>query len=120
MLGISVGKAWRGRGVGSALMQDFLDWATENESVEKVRQEAVAGNQRALRLHHPLGSREEGSLPRKTRRDDGTDLDSILMIRFATSMREKHTVSKNSTGRSNLSPTKQQIDPDGASKERGS
>jgi ribosomal protein S18 acetylase RimI-like enzyme len=81
-LGITVLKAWRGRGVGTALMETLLDWATENAVVEKIKLGVVASNEPAIRLYRKLGFVEEGWQPHELKKEDGTYLNNLLMYRL--------------------------------------
>ena len=73
---------WRHRGVGTALIQTMLDWATRNPLIDKVKLGVVAQNQGARRLYERLGFVEEGYQRREYKRRDGTYLDNVLMCRF--------------------------------------
>jgi len=82
LLGITVTRLWRARGVGTALMETALDWATENRFIDKVKLEAIATNKPALHLYRKLGFLEEGRLLHEFKKADGTYLDGVLMYRF--------------------------------------
>lgn len=58
--GITVAKAWRGRGVGSALLGRLLDWARANPVIERVGLEVFATNHAAQRLYRRFGFHLEG------------------------------------------------------------
>jgi len=58
--GISVAAAWRGKGIGRALIEILLEWATAHEQIEKVCLGVFATNERAIQLYHRLGFRKEG------------------------------------------------------------
>ena len=47
-LGIAVVKEWRGQGIGTALMESLLNWATGNPLIEKVCLEVFATNLRLI------------------------------------------------------------------------
>ena len=59
-LGIAVVKEWRGRGVGTALLETLLAWATTETLIEKVGLEVFTTNAEAIRLYRKLGFVEEG------------------------------------------------------------
>jgi ribosomal protein S18 acetylase RimI-like enzyme len=82
LLGITVARPWRDRGVGTALMETLLDWAADNPTVEKVKLGVVASNERALHLYRRLGFVEEGRQPREYKKADGSYLENVLMCRF--------------------------------------
>jgi L-phenylalanine/L-methionine N-acetyltransferase len=60
-LGMMVHPEWRGRGVGSALMEKALDWAREH-AVEKVALSVYPDNDAARALYRKFGFVEEGRL----------------------------------------------------------
>jgi ribosomal protein S18 acetylase RimI-like enzyme len=82
LLHITVARRWRGRGIGTALMEVLLAWAAKNPTVEKVKLAVVASNHRALKLYHKLGFQQEGFQPREYKKADGTYLDNLLMYRL--------------------------------------
>lgn len=81
-LGIGLERAWRGKGLGSLLMQRLLDWAVEEPSVEKVTLAVFASNEAALRLYRKCGFVEEGRRPREFKMGPGWYVDDILMYRW--------------------------------------
>lgn len=80
--GMSVGKEWRGKGVGSALLQTLLAWAKENSAIEKVCLGVFPENERGLALYKKFGFVEEGRRVREVKMPDGKYVDTILMYRF--------------------------------------
>jgi RimJ/RimL family protein N-acetyltransferase len=81
-LGIGVVKQWRGRGVGTALLQMLLEWATATPLIEKVCLEVFATNETAIRLYRTLGFIEEGRRPKDIRRGPGQYVDTVAMYRL--------------------------------------
>jgi RimJ/RimL family protein N-acetyltransferase len=80
-LGIGVAEAYRGRGIGEALMQTLLDWATSITSIEKVTLDVFADNARAIGLYKKLGFVEEGRRIKDIKR--GVEyVDTIMMYNF--------------------------------------
>lgn len=77
--GMNVAQAYRGRGVGDALVRALLDWAREHPVVEKVGLAVVAGNERAIALYRKHGFVEEGRRVGELRLEDGTRVDDLLM-----------------------------------------
>jgi len=69
-IGMGVAAAWRGRGVGTALMQACLDWARE-AGVHKLSLEVFPWNEGAIALYRKFGFVEEGRLRRHYRRRSG-------------------------------------------------
>ena len=81
-LGISVAKEWRGRGIGMALLESLLDWATASPAIEKVCLDAFASNLRAIGLYRKLGFTEEGRRIKDIKRGSDEYIDTISMYRF--------------------------------------
>jgi RimJ/RimL family protein N-acetyltransferase len=76
VLGILVDRAYRGRGVGTALMLRALE--RSRERFEIVRLIVFTVNTRARRLYERLGFRPTGRLPREVKRQ-GRYLDEEMM-----------------------------------------
>jgi ribosomal protein S18 acetylase RimI-like enzyme len=81
-LEVMVSPAARGAGVGKALMIACLDWAENNDMLEKVGLAVFETNSRAIALYHSFGFEEEGRRPREYRMEDGEYRDDLLMYRF--------------------------------------
>jgi RimJ/RimL family protein N-acetyltransferase len=79
--GISVEAAWRGRGVGTALIEVLLAWAAAHPAIEKVCLGVFANNHGARRLYHRLGF-IEGRRIREFRIGLGQYVDDIQVYKF--------------------------------------
>lgn len=77
-LGMFVEAAWRGRGVGSALVQAGIGWARER-ALHKLCLEVFPSNTPAISLYRKFGFAEEGRRPRQYRRANGELWDAIVM-----------------------------------------
>lgn len=77
-VGITVGAEYRGQGIGKALMQKVLDWATANPTIERIGLEVFTDNIPAINLYLNLGFVVEGT-KRKAYRKHGKLKDSYLM-----------------------------------------
>lgn len=77
-IGMGVAAPWRGRGVGTALMQACLDWA-RNEGVHKLSLEVFPWNEAAIALYRKFGFVEEGRLRKHYRRQSGDLWDVLVM-----------------------------------------
>jgi RimJ/RimL family protein N-acetyltransferase len=77
-LGVYVAKAWRGVGIGGALMGLALEWARASGVVERIELEVFAGNTRAMHLYRKFGFVEEGRKRRAYLRD-GAAVDTVIM-----------------------------------------
>ncbi|HXF73643.1 MAG TPA: diaminopimelate decarboxylase, partial [Actinomycetota bacterium] len=79
-LGMLVLPAWRGRGVGAALLAEAFRWARE-VGVEKLSLTVYPGNRAAIRLYRRFGFVEEGRLRRHSKKAHGYE-DEIVMGAF--------------------------------------
>jgi [ribosomal protein S18]-alanine N-acetyltransferase len=77
-LSMLVGRGWRGRGVGSALLLAAIDWARDHR-LHKLCLEVFAHNSPAIALYRKTGFVEEGRRARQYRRASGEFWDSIIM-----------------------------------------
>ncbi len=84
-LTIVVYPAWQGRGIGTQLLAHAIRWAQNNRHIEKIELTVRAGNERAIRLYHALGFKEEGRIRRRVREADGVYHDDIAMALFVDS-----------------------------------
>jgi RimJ/RimL family protein N-acetyltransferase len=82
LVSLIVGKEWRSRGVGTALLQSILDWAAAGRQIEKVALTVLASNERARGLYRKLGFVEEGRKVKEIKLAPGEYVDEILMYRF--------------------------------------
>lgn len=80
--GIGVGRAWRDQGVGRALLEELLAWATANPHIEKLCLQVFSNNERAIYLYRSLGFQEEGRLAKQIKMGKNTYIDMILMGKF--------------------------------------
>jgi len=78
ILGITVKKEWRDKGVGTALMNGAMEWARGNEVVKRVQLEVFPNNTRAIHVYEKLGFETEG-VRRKAFWKEGEWLDSVVM-----------------------------------------
>ena len=77
-LGMLVDREWRGRGVGTALLQASIDWARD-QGLHKLCLEVFAHNTAAIALYRRCGFVEEGHRVNHYRRASGELWDSIVM-----------------------------------------
>jgi len=78
--GMLVSSDWRGRGVGSALVQAAITWA-RGQGLHKLCLEVFAHNAAAIALYRKCEFVEEGRRPRQYRRASGELWDTIVMGR---------------------------------------
>ena len=79
-IGMAVDRAWRGRGVGSALVRTAVDWA-RGAGLHKLCLEVFPHNAAGIALYHRAGFTEEGRRVAQYRRASGELWDSIVMGR---------------------------------------
>jgi RimJ/RimL family protein N-acetyltransferase len=77
-IGMAVARAWRGRGVGSALMAAAIEWARA-QGLHKLSLGVFAHNAAGLALYRKFGFVEEGRRIKHYRRQSGELWDSIEM-----------------------------------------
>jgi RimJ/RimL family protein N-acetyltransferase len=63
-LGMTVRQEWRGRGVGTALLQRAVKWAKASRVVTRLELQVYASNAPAIRLYERFGFEVEGRLRR--------------------------------------------------------
>lgn len=81
-LEIFVAAEARGHGVGRALMEGAIRWATENPLVTKLALNVFAHNHRAIHLYEAYGFLREGYRVAEYRTREGRYLDDVLMYRM--------------------------------------
>ncbi|WP_409273306.1 GNAT family N-acetyltransferase [Neobacillus sp. SCS-31] len=79
--GMSVKRDYRNKGVGKALLNALLEWATRNPSIEKVTLEVFADNANAIALYKKMGFEMEG-IKRKSAKTDAGYHNLFLMAKF--------------------------------------
>jgi ribosomal protein S18 acetylase RimI-like enzyme len=77
-IGMAIAREWRGRGVGSALMEAAIAWARER-GLHKLSLGVFAHNAAGLALYRKYGFVEEGRRVKHYRRQSGELWDSIEM-----------------------------------------
>lgn len=76
-LGMGVAEAYRGKGVGIALMDYAIKWA-RGRKLDKIGLSVFSTNKRAIRLYEKFGFAREG-VRKKQFRIDGRYVDEIMM-----------------------------------------
>jgi len=77
-LGITVGPAYRGRGIGRRLMAYAIDWARAGGVLTRIELNVFVRNSNAIHLYESCGFEIEGHRRRAARRD-GEYLDDLVM-----------------------------------------
>lgn len=78
--GMSSTKQWRGRGVGTRLLERLLEWARE-QHLRRVELRVLSNNAGAIRLYERFGFVTEGRQTDAVRVDDGY-VDIIFMVKL--------------------------------------
>lgn len=79
-IGISVDSGYRGRGIGTLLIERLLEWAASH-GLHRIEIDAFANNTDAIRLYERLGFQHEGLL-RDAISIDGDFVDAVIMARL--------------------------------------
>jgi ribosomal protein S18 acetylase RimI-like enzyme len=78
-LTLAVHEGHQRQGVGTALMNDLLEWARSNPRVEKVELQVRSSNEGAIALYRSLGFVEEGRKTRRLKVGPGEYIDDVYM-----------------------------------------
>jgi RimJ/RimL family protein N-acetyltransferase len=81
-LAIIVHKDYRRLGVGQALMESVIEWAAEQQVIEKIGLGVFSNNVRAINLYKKLGFIEEGRRVKEIKIGPDNYIDSILMYKM--------------------------------------
>ncbi len=81
-IGLSIRKEYRNNGLGTAIMQTMIDWASEHPDIEKLALGVYTANTHAIALYEKMGFIEEGRKVKEIKYADGAYDDCILMYRF--------------------------------------
>ena len=77
-LGMLVAKDWRGKGVGTRLLEALIGWA-RTVGAHKISLQVWPHNEAAVRLYERFGFQHEGYLHKHYRRRNGELWDAIVM-----------------------------------------
>lgn len=80
--GIGNISSWRGRGVGTALIEALLNWAAAHDTIEKVCLGCFATNTKARKLYRRLGFKTEARSKRYFKLGPGEYVDDIQMCMY--------------------------------------
>ena len=81
-----------GRGLGRRMLLDLLEWAFEEEGLERLYTSVLADNSKAVALYLDCGFHFEGRFERHIRRASGEFVDVYWMALFAHEWRRKKGV----------------------------
>lgn len=80
--GISVKHEFSNKRVGTTLLSYLIEWAKEQEGLEKINLDVFSNNKGAIHLYKKLGFKEEGRQINQIKLKDGSYADIILMALF--------------------------------------
>ena len=80
-LGISILKDFRGNGIGSAMMDYMMEWASTQEGLEKISLTVFSTNNVAINLYKKFGFITEGRMKRHFK-IEGKYIDDVAMAKF--------------------------------------
>ncbi|MGC9167024.1 MAG: GNAT family N-acetyltransferase [Thermoplasmata archaeon] len=80
VLGIAIKSGFRHEGIGSALMEESIKWAKE-QNIEKITLEVFSTNTNAIELYKKFGFEIEG-IRKKQFKILGNYVDDVLMAKF--------------------------------------
>ena len=78
-IGVSLLRAYWGRGIGTAMMHALIE-AAKTTALEQLELNVVSTNEAAQRLYERCGFKEYGRHPRMMKYRDGTYADAVLMM----------------------------------------
>jgi len=81
-VGITVLKEFRSLGVGKALMDTVIEWASDHPVIEKIGLGVFPNNTGAINLYRKLGFVEEGRKVKEIKIGSNEYVDIILMYKF--------------------------------------
>ena len=79
VIGISIVKAWRGLGVGKALLESVIKWSQAHSTLLKLWLEVFANNENAIALYKKVGFIEEGKQKNFIKIGENKFVDNIIM-----------------------------------------
>jgi len=82
MFGMSIQEIFTGKGIGTCLILEMLEWAKQRGDIEKISLEVFSNNKRAIHLYTKMGFKEEGRRIKQAKLRPGEYVDDILMSIF--------------------------------------
>jgi RimJ/RimL family protein N-acetyltransferase len=80
--GVSVRRDWRGKGIGTAMLEILPEWTEANPVIDKICLSVFSSNADAIRLYRRLGFLKEGRRAKAIRLAPGEYVDEVLMAKF--------------------------------------
>lgn len=76
---MSIKKEWRSKGVGSYLLNHFIDWVQKHPTLEKIELHVHSDNTHAITLYKACGFCLEGTRKKAVKYEDGRVVDDHIM-----------------------------------------
>ena len=80
VIGMGIREEWRGKGVGSALMQALINWSKKNPFISLIWLEVYDTNEGGKALYRKMGFKECGRMENFFHQDE-KNIDKITMVR---------------------------------------
>lgn len=78
-IAMGLSKEARGRGIGKQLLAEVIEWAKNNNRIEKLNLGVLSVNAVAVHMYRSFGFEVEGILEKEYKMEDGTYVDDIYM-----------------------------------------
>ena len=75
---LAVHMGWQGRGIGTMLLRQVIEWARRSTSIRKIELNVRASNFGAISLYQKMGFQEEGRLKNRVKVNDDY-VDDVVM-----------------------------------------
>lgn len=82
LFGMSIQEKFTNKGIGRSLIKELLEWAKDDNRVEKISLEVFSNNERAIHLYKKFGFTEEGRRKKQAKLGSNEYVDDILMCKF--------------------------------------
>lgn len=80
--GMGVHEDFRGKGIGSAILNVFLEWAKSNPIIEKINLSVMSNNLRGVQLYTNIGFKQQGLEPKAIKLGGNEYADVVNMYLF--------------------------------------
>ncbi|TWT25334.1 GNAT family N-acetyltransferase [Planomicrobium sp. CPCC 101110] len=78
-MGMGIAEGYRNRGIGTRLISFLIDWARQQDGLEKICLGVVSANERAIKVYRRMGFVEEGRQRSQIKYEDGSYSNDIMM-----------------------------------------